>query len=85
MLILNSASTFENVGLLATADKPVQWEGKGAQLFGGRTHHHEGSDGEDSDQDPEQGPDVHFTPLVSLPEVKVSTGEEDEQVSAHQS
>ena len=37
-----------------------------------------GATGEDG---VEQAPDVHFEPIVSLPEVEVVTGEEDETVS----
>ena len=59
------------------SSQPFQFAGAGQALFGSaRKTDVTGDD----DDDVERPPDVEFTPIVSLPEVEVVTGEEDEQV-----
>lgn len=61
-------------------DTNFQWANTGAAVFSTmaqsqRTEH----DGE-SDEDVVNNDDVHFEPIVSLPEVEVKSGEEDEEI-----
>ena len=58
---------------------PFKWQGAGASVFGASPRGGGGGGGDDDD-DVERAPDVHFEPIVSLPEVEVVTGEEDEKV-----
>lgn len=61
------------------SDKPFSWTGAGSSLFASPVAASPGGeDGDDGEVAPSA--DVHFEPLVSLPEVEVKTGEEDEDV-----
>ncbi|XP_063809876.1 E3 SUMO-protein ligase RanBP2-like [Pseudophryne corroboree] len=55
-----------------------QWANTGAAVFSSvtRTKEKEG----ESDEELVQSDDVHFEPIVSLPEVEVKSGEEEEQI-----
>ena len=68
----------------ATAEGDFKWSGAGTALFGGGSPSKGAAGGEDDDDenvDPEAGPDIHFEPIVQLPEVTdLKTGEEDEAV-----
>ena len=57
--------------------KPFAFAGAGSSLFSSISAPQDG-EGEDGEIAP--SPDVQFEPLVSLPEVEVKTGEEDEDV-----
>ena len=58
---------------------PFTWQGAGASVFGATARGAAGDD-DAADDDVERPPDVEFEPIVSLPEVEVVTGEEDETV-----
>ena len=58
---------------------PFTWQGAGASVFGATARGAAGDD-DAADDDVERPPDVEFEPIVSLPEVEVVTGEEDEKV-----
>ena len=58
---------------------PFIWQGAGASVFGATARGAAGDD-DAADDDVERPPDVEFEPIVSLPEVEVVTGEEDETV-----
>ena len=59
------------------SSQPFQFAGAGSAIFGGSTTRHADAAGDDDDV--ERPPDIEFTPIVSLPEVDVVTGEEDEE------
>ncbi|CAH1780686.1 unnamed protein product [Owenia fusiformis] len=56
------------------SNKPFSWSGAGKSVFGESKEHVEGDDNEVVPSD-----DIHFEPIVSLPEVETKTGEEDEE------
>uniref|UniRef100_A0A8C5G3N0 E3 SUMO-protein ligase RanBP2 n=2 Tax=Gouania willdenowi TaxID=441366 RepID=A0A8C5G3N0_GOUWI len=60
------------------ADSNFSWANAGATLFGAAAasteDNEEGSDAE------ENNVDIHFEPIVSLPEVETKSGEEDEEI-----
>ena len=60
--------------------KPFEWQGAGQSVFI-QSPSKEVEEG--SAEDVEREPDVHFEPVVSLPEVEVTTGEEDEVVRVY--
>ncbi|KAM9320026.1 E3 SUMO-protein ligase RanBP2-like [Gastrophryne carolinensis] len=60
-------------------DSNFQWANTGAAVFSSRTASHKTEEGGDSDEEV-QNEDVHFEPIVSLPEVDVKSGEEDEEI-----
>lgn len=61
-------------------DKNFQWANTGAAVFGAQTTNKVGEDEDGSDEEVVHNEDIHFEPIVSLPEVEVKSGEEDEEV-----
>ncbi|XP_064615661.1 E3 SUMO-protein ligase RanBP2-like [Liolophura sinensis] len=57
-------------------NKPFSFSGAGAQVFGGKKD--DGAAGDDDEVAPSN--DIHFEPIISLQEMDVKTGEEDEEV-----
>ncbi|NXG52952.1 RBP2 ligase, partial [Psilopogon haemacephalus] len=60
-------------------DKNFKWANTGAAVFG-ETAHKADEDGGGSDDEVVHSDDIHFEPIVSLPEVEVKSGEEDEEI-----
>ncbi|XP_005626034.2 E3 SUMO-protein ligase RanBP2 isoform X3 [Canis lupus familiaris] len=61
-------------------DKNFQWANTGAAVFGTQSSSKVGEDEDDSDEEVVHNEDIHFEPIVSLPEVEVKSGEEDEEI-----
>ncbi|XP_046519364.1 E3 SUMO-protein ligase RanBP2 [Equus quagga] len=61
-------------------DKNFQWANTGAAVFGTQSTSKVGEDEDGSDEEVVHNEDIHFEPIVSLPEVEVKSGEEDEEV-----
>ncbi|KAM4699561.1 E3 SUMO-protein ligase RanBP2-like [Discoglossus pictus] len=61
-------------------DTNFQWANTGATVFGFAQQSQKGENAEDSDDEVVHNDDVHFEPIVSLPEVEVKSGEEDEEI-----
>ncbi|XP_033843196.1 ranBP2-like and GRIP domain-containing protein 4 isoform X2 [Periophthalmus magnuspinnatus] len=65
-------------------DSNFSWANAGATVFGSATTTASKSAGEnDEDNEEEEAPnnvDIHFEPIVSLPEVETKSGEEDEEI-----
>ncbi|XP_012586985.1 PREDICTED: E3 SUMO-protein ligase RanBP2 isoform X2 [Condylura cristata] len=61
-------------------DKNFQWANTGAAVFGTQTASKVGEDEDGSDEEVVHNEDIHFEPIVSLPEVEVKSGEEDEEI-----
>nr|XP_031296863.1 ranBP2-like and GRIP domain-containing protein 4 isoform X2 [Camelus dromedarius] len=61
-------------------DKNFQWANTGAAVFGAQAASKAGEDEDGSDEEVVPNEDVHFEPIVSLPEVEVKSGEEDEEI-----
>ncbi|XP_044139501.1 E3 SUMO-protein ligase RanBP2-like isoform X1 [Bufo gargarizans] len=59
-------------------DTNFQWANTGAAVFSSGSHKTE-NEGE-SDEEEAHSDEVHFEPIVSLPEVEVKSGEEDEEI-----
>uniref|UniRef100_A0A9J8B0Y7 E3 SUMO-protein ligase RanBP2 n=1 Tax=Cyprinus carpio carpio TaxID=630221 RepID=A0A9J8B0Y7_CYPCA len=60
----------------AKKDPNFTWSNTGAKVFGSAgTQNEEKEEGRDDDSD-----EIHFEPIVSLPEVEVKSGEEDEEI-----
>ncbi|XP_056088571.1 RANBP2-like and GRIP domain-containing protein 8 isoform X4 [Rhinichthys klamathensis goyatoka] len=66
-------------------DANFSWSNAGATVFGsaparteGGEAHNEGEEG--SDDESPRNEEIHFEPIVSLPEVEVKSGEEDEDI-----
>ncbi|XP_048048451.1 E3 SUMO-protein ligase RanBP2 isoform X7 [Megalobrama amblycephala] len=67
-------------------DANFTWSNAGATVFGsaptrndGEETHNEGEE-EGSDDESPRNEEIHFEPIVSLPEVEVKSGEEDEEI-----
>ncbi|XP_076858216.1 E3 SUMO-protein ligase RanBP2 isoform X2 [Brachyhypopomus gauderio] len=63
-------------------DANFSWANAGAVVFGGNSipvSHNDEEEERDSDDD-SNNTDIHFDPIVSLPEVMVKSGEEDEEI-----
>ncbi|XP_054255486.1 ranBP2-like and GRIP domain-containing protein 4 isoform X3 [Indicator indicator] len=60
-------------------DKNFKWANTGAAVFGETTHKVDEDEG-GSDDEVVHSDDIHFEPIVSLPEVEVKSGEEDEEI-----
>ncbi|XP_004844573.1 E3 SUMO-protein ligase RanBP2 isoform X3 [Heterocephalus glaber] len=61
-------------------DKNFQWANTGAAVFGTQSTRKVGEDEDGSDEEVVHSEDIHFEPIVSLPEVEVKSGEEDEEI-----
>lgn len=61
-------------------DKNFQWANTGATVFGTQSTSKGGEDEDGSDEEVVHNEDIHFEPIVSLPEVEVKSGEEDEEI-----
>ncbi|XP_044119732.1 E3 SUMO-protein ligase RanBP2 isoform X1 [Neovison vison] len=61
-------------------DKNFQWANTGAAVFGAQSTSKVGEDEDGSDEEVVHNEDIHFEPIVSLPEVEVKSGEEDEEI-----
>nr|XP_033804752.1 E3 SUMO-protein ligase RanBP2-like isoform X2 [Geotrypetes seraphini] len=59
-------------------DENFKWANTGATVFG--SHVTSNGDENDDDDDTVNNDDIHFEPIVSLPEVEVQSGEEDEEI-----
>ncbi|NXD23223.1 RBP2 ligase, partial [Spelaeornis formosus] len=60
-------------------DKNFKWANTGATVFGDTTRKVDEDEG-GSDDEVVHSDDIHFEPIVSLPEVEVKSGEEDEEI-----
>ncbi|XP_008944668.1 PREDICTED: E3 SUMO-protein ligase RanBP2 [Merops nubicus] len=60
-------------------DKNFKWANTGAAVFG-NTAQKANEDEGGSDDEVVHSDDIHFEPIVSLPEVEVKSGEEDEEI-----
>ncbi|NWR28986.1 RBP2 ligase, partial [Tachuris rubrigastra] len=60
-------------------DKNFKWANTGAAVFGDTARKAEEDEG-GSDDEVVHSDDIHFEPIVSLPEVEVKSGEEDEEI-----
>ncbi|KAI1241662.1 hypothetical protein IHE44_0005148 [Lamprotornis superbus] len=60
-------------------DKNFKWANTGAAVFGDTSHKADEDEG-GSDDEVVHNDDIHFEPIVSLPEVEVKSGEEDEEI-----
>ncbi|XP_074001366.1 ranBP2-like and GRIP domain-containing protein 4 [Numenius arquata] len=60
-------------------DKNFKWANTGAAVFGDTVHKADEDEG-GSDDEVVHSDDIHFEPIVSLPEVEVKSGEEDEEI-----
>ncbi|RXN21720.1 E3 SUMO- ligase 2-like isoform X2 [Labeo rohita] len=69
-----------------TKDDNFTWSGAGATVFGSAVTKTEGektrneAEEEGSDDETPHNDEIHFEPIVSLPEVEVKSGEEDEEI-----
>ncbi|XP_054994029.1 E3 SUMO-protein ligase RanBP2 isoform X1 [Sorex araneus] len=61
-------------------DKNFQWANTGATVFGTQATGTVGENEDGSDEEVVHNEDIHFEPIVSLPEVEVKSGEEDEEI-----
>ncbi|NXG17876.1 RBP2 ligase, partial [Grallaria varia] len=60
-------------------DKNFKWANTGAAVFGDAARKADEDEG-GSDDEVVHSDDIHFDPIVSLPEVEVKSGEEDEEI-----
>ncbi|KAM9709165.1 E3 SUMO-protein ligase RanBP2 isoform 1-T1 [Menidia menidia] len=66
-----------------TKDSNFSWANAGATVFGPAVSSEPKNNGEEDGSDEEEAPndaDIHFEPIVSLPEVETKSGEEDEEI-----
>uniref|UniRef100_A0A8C3LRA8 E3 SUMO-protein ligase RanBP2 n=1 Tax=Chrysolophus pictus TaxID=9089 RepID=A0A8C3LRA8_CHRPC len=61
-------------------DKNFKWANTGAAVFGVQPASKADEDEGGSDDEVVHSDDIHFEPIVSLPEVEVKSGEEDEEI-----
>ncbi|XP_051472594.1 ranBP2-like and GRIP domain-containing protein 4 isoform X2 [Apus apus] len=61
-------------------DKNFKWANTGAAVFGETARKADEDEGGGSDDEVVHSDDIHFEPIVSLPEVEVKSGEEDEEI-----
>ncbi|XP_065597118.1 ranBP2-like and GRIP domain-containing protein 4 isoform X2 [Cyrtonyx montezumae] len=61
-------------------DKNFKWANTGAAVFGVQPASKAEEDEGGSDDEVVHSDDIHFEPIVSLPEVEVKSGEEDEEI-----
>nr|XP_020470121.1 RANBP2-like and GRIP domain-containing protein 8 [Monopterus albus] len=90
-LFFNSSASFSFADLakstegfaFGTKDSNFSWENAGATVFGSAGSSAPKTTGEEEGSDEEEAPnnvDIHFEPVVSLPEVETKSGEEDEEI-----
>uniref|UniRef100_A0A665UJQ9 E3 SUMO-protein ligase RanBP2 n=1 Tax=Echeneis naucrates TaxID=173247 RepID=A0A665UJQ9_ECHNA len=66
-----------------TKDSNFSWANAGATVFGSAVSMPPKSNADEEGSDEEEAPnnvDIHFEPIVSLPEVETKSGEEDEEI-----
>ncbi|GLD59049.1 ranBP2-like and GRIP domain-containing protein 3 [Lates japonicus] len=66
-----------------TKDSNFSWANAGASVFGSTVSSAPKNNGDEEGSDEEEAPnnvDIHFEPIVSLPEVETKSGEEDEEI-----
>ncbi|XP_050982134.1 uncharacterized protein LOC127175231 isoform X2 [Labeo rohita] len=63
----------------AKQDANFTWSNAGARVFGSAATQNEEKE-KGSDDEAPQNDEIHFEPIVSLPEVEVRSGEEDEEI-----
>ncbi|KAM6934517.1 LOW QUALITY PROTEIN: E3 SUMO-protein ligase RanBP2 [Xenentodon cancila] len=64
-------------------DSNFSWANAGAMIFGSAVSSDQKNNVEEEGSDEEEAPnnvDIHFEPIVSLPEVETKSGEEDEEI-----
>ncbi|XP_015275196.1 PREDICTED: E3 SUMO-protein ligase RanBP2 isoform X1 [Gekko japonicus] len=61
-------------------DKNFKWADTGATVFGAQPASKGENEEDGSDEEVVHSDDIHFEPIVSLPEVEVKSGEEDEEI-----
>ncbi|KAM4046516.1 E3 SUMO-protein ligase RanBP2-like isoform 2-T2 [Anomaloglossus baeobatrachus] len=61
-------------------DTNFQWANTGAAVFSSTAQSQKSEREGENDEDVVHSDDVHFEPIVSLPEVEVKSGEEDEEI-----
>uniref|UniRef100_A0A668W460 E3 SUMO-protein ligase RanBP2 n=1 Tax=Oreochromis aureus TaxID=47969 RepID=A0A668W460_OREAU len=64
-------------------DSNFSWANAGATVFGSAVTSQPKTNGDEEGSDEEEAPknvDIHFEPIVSLPEVETKSGEEDEEI-----
>ncbi|XP_054829021.1 ranBP2-like and GRIP domain-containing protein 3 isoform X2 [Eublepharis macularius] len=61
-------------------DKNFKWADTGATVFGVQPAAKGENEEDGSDEEVVHNDDIHFEPIVSLPEVEVKSGEEDEEI-----
>nr|XP_060625672.1 ranBP2-like and GRIP domain-containing protein 4 isoform X2 [Anolis sagrei ordinatus] len=61
-------------------DSNFKWADTGATVFGVQTVTKGDNEEDGSDEDVVHNDEIHFEPIVSLPEVEVKSGEEDEEI-----
>ncbi|KAJ6667455.1 hypothetical protein lerEdw1_016576 [Lerista edwardsae] len=61
-------------------DKNFKWANTGATVFGGQPAAKGDNEDDGSDEEVVHSDEIHFEPIVSLPEVEVKSGEEDEEI-----
>ncbi|XP_074847123.1 ranBP2-like and GRIP domain-containing protein 4 [Carettochelys insculpta] len=61
-------------------DDNFRWANTGAAVFGAQPASKRDEDDDCSDEEVVHSDDIHFEPIVSLPEVEVKSGEEDEEI-----
>uniref|UniRef100_A0ABM5FZ24 E3 SUMO-protein ligase RanBP2 n=1 Tax=Pogona vitticeps TaxID=103695 RepID=A0ABM5FZ24_9SAUR len=61
-------------------DKNFKWANTGATVFGVQAVTKGENEEDGSDEEVVHSDDIHFEPIVSLPEVEVKSGEEDEEI-----
>ncbi|XP_018423700.1 PREDICTED: E3 SUMO-protein ligase RanBP2-like [Nanorana parkeri] len=79
---LSFADLTTDNGEFAFGSKDVnfQWDNTGAAVFSSIASNRKREKGGDGDDEEVHSDDVHFEPIVSLPEVEVKSGEEDEEI-----
>ncbi|XP_029981546.1 E3 SUMO-protein ligase RanBP2 [Sphaeramia orbicularis] len=61
-------------------DSNFSWANAGATVFGSAVSKNNGDEEGSDEEDAANNVDIHFEPIVSLPEVETKSGEEDEEI-----
>nr|XP_008105263.1 PREDICTED: E3 SUMO-protein ligase RanBP2 isoform X2 [Anolis carolinensis] len=75
-LALNNSGDFA----FGSKDSNFKWADTGATVFGVQSVTKGDNEEDGSDEDVVHNDEIHFEPIVSLPEVEVKSGEEDEEI-----